>query len=452
MKEKCPPCPDHALCYTRPMNAPREFVADLHIHSRYAYACSKNLTFSNLASAARTKGIDLLATGDFTHPAWLSELEAGLREVDYGTFEHGGINFVAGTEVSCVFKQGGRSRRIHILLFLPSFASVKRLNNELLKRGSKLESDGRPAVKMPAADLTALAMEIDPEAVVIPAHIWTPWYGMFGSKSGFDSLEECFGDMATEVRAVETGLSSDPSMNWGIPELAGRAIVSFSDAHSLPNLGRESTVFMGQPTYAGLRDAIRDNAIAYTVEFHPEEGKYHYDGHRNCGVCRSPQDVGSEGDVACPSCGRPLTLGVLNRVLSLSGRAGDGRNRGPGPDGFIRPDDGRPPFLRLVPLEELLSEALGVGRRSKAVQRVYQELCVELGGELEVLFKAGGADLRQAAGDRVAEAVLRARTGEVSVEPGYDGQYGRVRVWPAERTTGNESIPSDCAGAGQSCR
>ncbi len=412
------------------MFLPERIVADLHIHSRYAYACSKNLTLANLASTAKTKGIHMLATGDFTHPAWLAELEAGLAEIDEGTFEFEGVRFVLGTELSCVYKQGGRSRRLHLLLFLSSIEKVKRFNSDLTQRGVKLEGDGRPSVRMTAIELTSLALDVDPRAIVIPAHIWTPWYGMLGSVSGFDSLEECFGDMSPLVKAVETGLSSDPAMNWGVPGMKGRAIVSFSDAHSLPNLGREATVFQGVATYAGLRSAIEANEVAYTVEFYPEEGKYHLNGHRNCGVSQSPGETVSQVSERCPECGRPMTLGVLHRVQSLSGspevETADGPRDG---DGFVRSEDGRPPFLRLVPLEELLAETLGVGRRTKRVNAVYQRLCDELGGELQVLSSVDEADICAVAGERVAEAVIRARRGMVTIEPGFDGQYGVVRVW-----------------------
>ena len=413
------------------MNSESQFVADLHIHSRYAYACSKSLTLANLAAGARVKGIGLLATGDFTHPAWLAELEAGLSLVDYGTYRHGGVNFVLGTEISCVYRQGGKARRLHLLLFLPSLEAVARFNGELARRGVKLEGDGRPSVGVAATELASLALEADPAAMVIPAHIWTPWYGLLGSVSGFDSLEECFGGLTPLVRAVETGLSSDPAMNWGVPEMAGRAIVSFSDAHSLPNLGRELTIFRGKPTYGGLKAALEGNAIAYTVEFYPEEGKYHYNGHRNCGVRQSPEETAAAGGGRCPVCGRPLTLGVLHRVRSLSAGdavGGDGELVAGG-DGFIRPLDGRPPFLRLVPLEELLAETLGVGRRSKAVGNVYQKLCAELGSELATLAWVGASDLQRVAGEQVAEAVLKARTGRVVADPGFDGRYGTVRVW-----------------------
>ena len=232
------------------------------------------------------------------------------------------------------------------------------------------------------------------------------------------------------VRAVETGLSSDPAMNWGVAELAERAIVSFSDAHSLPNLGRESTVFKGNPTYFGLKEALEQNAIAYTVEFHPEEGKYHHNGHRKCGIRQAPEETARQGDALCPSCGRPLTLGVLGRVTSLAAGDSDASlgELGPGQDGLIRAFDGRPSFMRLVPLEELLAEALGVGRRTKTVGRMHQRLCDELGSELEVLAWSEESDLLQVAGEAVAEAILKARRGQVVVEPGFDGAYGIVRV------------------------
>ena len=409
------------------MNGAGEFVADLHIHSRYAYACSKNLTLQGIAETARIKGIDLLATGDFTHPAWLAELEAGLEEADHGTFHQGGVNFVLGTEVSCVYKQGGKTRRIHLLVYLSSFESAIRFNAGLSNRGAKLEGDGRPTVKMSGAELTAMTLDLDTSAIVIPAHIWTPWYGVLGSVSGFDSLEECFGDSAGHISAVETGLSSDPAMNWAIPELDGRAIVSFSDAHSLPNLGRELTVFRGRPTYSGLREAILRNAITYTVEFYPEEGKYHFNGHRKCGVRQSPDQTLEQGNNSCPECGRAMTLGVLHRVRALSPEVADG-GAYPDEDGLIRHPNGRPPFVRLVPLAELLGETLGVGTRTKSVQSIYRRLCDELGSELEVLKRADEAQLIRVAGEAVAEAVRKARGGQVSVQPGFDGQYGTVRV------------------------
>ena len=412
------------------MSTSGEYVADLHIHSRYAYACSKNLTLPAIAETARLKGIHLLATGDFTHPAWQSELEAGLEEVDYGTYRHGGVNYVLGTEISCVFKQGGRTRRIHLLVYLPSFEAVKRFSAELSHLGAKLESDGRPTVKVSAADLTARVLDLDPDSMIIPAHIWTPWYGILGSVSGFDSLEECFLGVTSAVPAVETGLSSDPAMNWAIPELDNRTIVSFSDAHSLPNLGRESTAFKGQPTYPSLKKAVLHNEIAYTVEFYPEEGKYHFNGHRKCGVSQPPRQTLEQATSHCPECGRPMTLGVLHRVLSLSPHQGDSDDpqRQVDRDGLIRHPGGRPPFMRLVQLTDLLGFALNVGPRTRTVQKVYRMLCEELGSELEVLARADEFALVQVGGEAVAETVLKARRGMVSVNPGFDGQYGTVRV------------------------
>ena len=419
------------------MTSEGEFVADLHLHSRYAYACSNQLTLDNIAATARGKGIELLATGDFTHPGWLAELEERLVPDGDGAFLYGGVRFVLGTEISCVYRQGGRGRRLHVLLFLPSLDSVRRFNAALERGGAKLAGDGRPTVKMSAPELTSLALDIDPLAILIPAHLWTPWYGALGSKSGFDSLEECFRDMAPHIAAVETGLSSDPAMNWAVPGLAGRAIVSFSDAHSLPNLAREATVFRGAPTYSGLKAALAGNRIAYTVEFYPEEGKYHFDGHRNCGVSQSPAETRESGE-ACPVCGRTLTVGVLHRVEALCSP-----NAAPSPDadGFVRSIEGRPPFLRLLPLEELLASVLGVGRKSKRVQMQYAKLCRELGSELNVLVHAGQADLEAVTSETVAQAVLNARTGRVSVEPGFDGQYGRVRVWGLAQSS-NPTFPT----------
>ena len=407
-----------------------KFVADLHIHSRFAYACSKSLSLPNLASAARTKGIDVLATGDFTHPAWLGELERMLTEVEEGTYEFEGTRFVLGTEVSCVYRAAGKSRRLHLLIYLSSLEAVRRFNSELSAKGAKLEGDGRPMLALSAEDTVWVARDTDPKAVVMPAHIWTPWYGMLGSVSGFDSLEECFGGATPLIQGVETGLSSDPAMNWDIPELKGRAIVSFSDAHSLPNLGRELTVFRGEPSFGGFSTAIESNDVAYTVEFYPEEGKYHYNGHRKCEVSQSPQETSAQGDGRCPVCGRPLTLGVLHRTRTLAEGPGDASpvEEGTGPGGLISSTDGRPPFLRLVPLEEVLAEALGVGRRSKRVQNAYSLLCAELGSELEVLSGATAGDIERVAGEEVAKAVLKARAGEVTVVPGYDGQYGTVRL------------------------
>lgn len=405
------------------------YTADLHLHSPFAYACSKNLTLENITARARVKGIDLLATADFTHPRWREELGTNLVSRGDGLHSFNGVSFLLGTEVSCVYFQGGRSRRVHLLVFVPDFATVDRLNQRLAGGGNKLESDGRPTLKMSVRDFTSMALDINPATVIIPAHVWTPWYGVFGTKSGFDSLEECFLDTTPQIHAVETGLSSDPAMIWPIDELTQRTIVSFSDAHSPAKLGRELTVFPGEPSYQGLSEALVNQSVEYTVEFYPEEGKYHYTGHRKCGVRQSPEETRNLGS-SCPVCGRPLTLGVLHRVASAYSRD---HLEPPVPTrndetGFVLSGQGRPPFLRLVPLEELLADALGCGPATKAVRQIYGRLTQELGSEFRVLVSASPDDLERVAGEKIARWILRARVGEVLLEPGFDGVYGKVKV------------------------
>ena len=390
------------------------FIADLHLHSRYAYACSKNLTLVNMAEWAKIKGIDLLSSADFTHPAWLAELEENLASNDDGYFEFGGVKFVLGTEISCVFKQGGRSRRVHLLVFAPSFEAVQGIREMLTSLNSKLNGDGRPTVGASARDLTSRLLDIDEACMVIPAHIWTPWYGMLGSKSGFDALGECFGDMAQYVPAVETGLSSDPEMNLVVPALVGKTIVSFSDAHSLPNIGRELTIFEGSAGYPGVVAGLKNNKVEKTLEFFPEEGKYHLSGHRKCGVSQTPDQTARLGN-RCPECGRPLTLGVAHRVEELSG-AGT-----PPIEEFKRP------YSKLVPLVELVARSMGRGRAAKSVGLAYQRICGELGGEVKVLTQVGYSDLERVGGENLAVAVTKVRNGQVQIVPGFDGQYGVVQ-------------------------
>ena len=401
------------------------YVADLHVHSPYSRGTSPQLTFDNLAHWAGTKGIDLLATGDFTHPTWFAEIADTLQPCEDGLFERNGCKFILGTEINCNAKQGGRSRRVHVLVYAPSIATAERISAALSTRGN-LGGDARPTLHLSARDLLCVVLDIDSRCFVIPAHLWTPWFGLYGSKSGFDSLEECFGDMAGHIHAVETGLSSDPAMNWRVPSLDNVSIVSFSDAHSLPNLGRELTVFPGEPGYDGLRESLMAQRINYTVEFFPQEGKYHYSGHRKCGVRYSPAE-GNKNGPRCPRCGRPLTLGVMQRVEELAGRdvAAWVDDRG-----FTRAENGRPPFKTLVSLRQIISEALGFGPDSKRVRDACLGLTSEFGSELAVLTEAPPSDIARAAGEELAEGVARVRAGAVSIEPGYDGLYGTVRVWP----------------------
>ena len=401
------------------------FVADLHIHSPYAFACSKNLTLDNLAAGARRKGIDLLATGDFTHPIWADSLDSQLTACGDGLYEYGGIRFVPGTEISCVYRQGGRTRRIHVLVLVPTLEVAAALTNRLDRYG-KLASDGRPTVSLCARQLLETALDCSPESLVIPAHAWTPWYGVYGSKAGFDSLDECFGDLAPMVRAVESGLSSDPAMNRAVPELAHRAVVSFSDAHSPGNLGREVTAFSAPLTWDGLATAVDRGGVAYTVEFYPEEGKYHYSGHRKCGVAYGTADLERYGP-ACPVCGRQLTLGVLHRVNEVSGRASVDANH-PDEDGFVRGDEGGPPYARLIPLREIIAAVKGVGINTRTVAREYSFITDAVGSELDALLWASSSDLEAVTDETMARAIMQARIGQVRVTPGFDGQYGSVSL------------------------
>ena len=414
------------------------FVADLHLHSSYAYATSSALTLDNLAAWARLKGIHLLATADFTHPIWFQQLKDSLKEGPDGAYHYGGVNFVMGTEVSCVFKQDGRGRRVHLLVYAPDMATAEALTAEYARYGN-LQADGRPTLSLSARDAVHLTLDTNPYCLVVPAHAWTPWYGIFGSKSGFDSLSDAFGGMVDHVPAIETGLSSDPEMNWRVPDLANKAIVSFSDAHSLPRLGRELTVFRGEPTFQGLHQGLTRNRVEFTVEMYPEEGKYHFDGHRKCGVSWHPDHTLRDGQ-SCPECGRPLTLGVLHRALNLQSVGAEGPAGRPQPDLSTRADSfpanavlsdaNRPPFVRMVPLVDIISAVTGRGPNTKRVQRTYADIISTASSELRALLWANESELIGACGEALASAIVRVRNGDIQVEPGYDGVYGKVSIPP----------------------
>lgn len=410
------------------------YAADLHLHSPFARATSRQLTFDNMAQWARVKGIDLLASADFTHPAWFADTKRTLRPMGNGLYEHNGAQFVIGTEVNCSGAQGGRHRRVHMLMFAPDIPTAERINKALDGKGN-LAADGRPTLHMTPRDLLALLLDIDERIMLIPAHAWTPHFGIYGSKSGFDSLAECFGDLTPHIYAIETGLSSDPAMNWRIPELDGVSIVSFSDAHSLPKMGRELTIIEGELSYEGLRQSLRQQRIAYTVEFFPEEGKYHHSGHRKCGVNMSPRQAAAVNGV-CPVCGRRLTPGVLQRVEELAQRQADIDGDG---IGSARGEGVRPPFKSMVGLQQIVAESIGRGVNTKGVQTQYQRLVAELGSELYILTDAAIADIAAAGGERIAEGVQRVRNGDIVIEPGYDGVFGRVSVWNADAAGGAQS-------------
>ena len=397
------------------------YAADLHVHSPHSRATSRELTLPNLARWARLKGIDLLATGDFTHPTWLAELRENLTETSEGLYAYDGVSFVIGGEVACMAEQGGRKRRVHALIFVPGLDAAERVNAALAKLGD-LASDGRPVLRASPRQLLSLLLEVDERCILIPAHVWTPWFGLYGSKSGFDSLAECFGDDAPRILAVETGLSSDPAMNWRISELDDVAIVSFSDAHSLPRLGRELTVFDGDLSYGGLLESLRTQSIAYTVEFFPEEGKYYHSGHRKCGVRLTPGEAVRHGG-RCPECGRKLTLGVAQRVEELASRPAPAQTR---EAGLVCGQTGRPPFRPLIALQQLIAENVGRGVNTKGVRAEYLRLVCEFGSELALLVHAPVGDVALAAGERLAQSVDNVRRGRVGLEPGYDGVYGRV--------------------------
>ena len=401
------------------------YVADLHTHSPYARGTSRQLSLENLARWADLKGIDLLSSGDFTHVQWFQHTRDVLREAGDGLFELGGTHFILGTEVNCVAEQGGRSRRVHMLVFAPSIPSAERINTALAASGN-LGSDGRPTLHLSPRDLVGTLLDIDSRCLVIPAHLWTPWFGLYGSKSGFDSLEECFGDLAGHIYAVETGLSSDPAMNWRVPSLDGVSLVSFSDAHSLPKLGRELTVLPGEPSYGGLTECLMSQSIICTIEFFPEEGKYHHSGHRKCGVRYSPAEVHRNGR-RCPECGGRLTLGVMQRVEELGGRAVE---TWVDESGLTRADNGRPPFRKMVALRQIVSENLGVGPDTKKVRDTYLDVVSRLGNELSVLTETSPSEIAIVGGERVAEGIARVRSGDITIEPGFDGVFGTVRIWP----------------------
>lgn len=429
-------------------------IADLQIHSRFSRAVSPQMNVPTVAEWAAKKGIGLVATGDWTHPIWLRELKANLEEVGEGIYKPKITNyqfpitneplFLLSTEVSSIYTQGGKGRRIHTLIFVPNFDVVDRINKELSLRGANLLSDGRPIVGLSARTVAEIALGVDERCLVIPAHAWTPHFSLYGSLSGFDSIEECFGDLAPQVFAIETGLSSDPAMNWRIAELSGRRIVSFSDAHSPQKLGREATVFeinsqRLEVSYELIRQAITgltSNSqppmaeIAYTIEFYPEEGKYHYTGHRNCKIVYSPNETRKMG-TTCPVCGRSLTVGVMSRVEHLASLDVETKSE---VDKYgvrwIRDKEGkRNSYVMLVPLMEILAEALSSSAGSQKVLGVYDQLTASFGGEFNVLLETPVEEIKKVGGEKVAEGISKVRSGDIVIEPGYDGVFGTVKIW-----------------------
>ncbi|MGH3751147.1 MAG: UvrD-helicase domain-containing protein [Pseudonocardiaceae bacterium] len=409
------------------------FHADLHIHSKYSRACSKDCDLEHLSWWARRKGITLVGTGDFTHPAWFEHLRENLGSAEPGLFRlredldrditrrlppsvaAADVRFMLSVEISTIYKRGELTRKVHHLVYVPDFDAAAEFNRRLGRIGN-LGSDGRPILGLDSRDLLEITLECGDGAYLVPAHVWTPWFAVLGSKSGFDAIEDCYADLADHIFALETGLSSDPLMNWRISGLDRYRLVSNSDAHSPPMLGREATVFDTDLDYFAIRRALETGiGHAGSVEFFPEEGKYHVDGHRKCGVRMEPQETREHGGT-CPECGKPLTVGVLSRVEELADR----------PEG-IRPD-GAADFRSLVPLPEIMSEILGAGPKSKKVLGQIDKLTAALGPELVILQDVPLDDI-EAHSPLLAEAVARLRRGAVTREAGYDGEYGVIRLF-----------------------
>lgn len=402
-------------------------ILDAHIHSRYSRACSQNLTLPNIGSAGIIKGVDIIATGDFTHPQWFLHIKKELAETASGSGLYHlksdpekRIKFILSSEVALIYKDGDKVRKIHLVVHAPNLEAAERLNDRLSRRFN-LRSDGRPILGISAPDFVRECLAVDDRFLVYPAHIWTPWFAVFGSKSGFDSMEECFKEETKNIYAYETGLSSDPAMNWRLSGLDKLTVLSSSDAHSLANIGREATVLeLSEPTYEEIYQAIkiRDlKKIKYTIEFYPEEGMYHFDGHRDCHFSCSPQESRKNLGI-CPVCHKPLTLGVAYRVDELADRK----------PGFI--PEAVTGYRKLVGLDKIIAEAFGVkSRQSKKVQNEYRRLVREFKNEFHILLESDLKELLKSTDPLIVEGIKRVREGRLSVSPGFDGEYGVVSIF-----------------------
>ena len=395
-----------------------EFIADFHIHSKYSRATSRNMDIRHLAEWAKLKGITLMGTGDFTHHLWLEELKHTLEDCANGLFKHLGIYFMLTAEVSSIYSKNGRTYRIHNLIFSPSFKSVDKINERLSRIGN-LASDGRPILGLDAAELARIVFDIDENCMIVPGHIWTPWFSVFGSMSGFDKIEDCFEKQTDKIFALETGLSSDPAMNWRLSALDRFTLISNSDSHSPQKIGREANVFNCELDYKTIREVLKTKdkeRFLYTIEFFPEEGKYHYDGHRLCGIRWSPQETKAHNG-KCSKCGKPVTVGVVNRVEKLADR----------PPGF-KPDNSIP-FKNLIPFSEIIAEAKGVGKASINVERDYRVYLAKFGTEFNILLKASKDELLKSLPPKVVDGILRVRAGKVNINAGFDGEYGIISIF-----------------------
>lgn len=406
------------------------FIADLHIHSRYSRATSPDMSVENLWKWSQLKGIDVIGTGDFTHPKWFLELKDKLEVTSNNLFKlkdnyskhyipescRSEVFFMLTTEISCIYSKNGRIRKIHNLVFIPDFNVASKINAALSKIGN-LSADGRPILGLDAKELLKIIRDISDEAMLVPAHAWTPHFSIFGSSSGFDSFEECFEELTPYVYSIETGLSSDPPMNWRLSHLDHITLISNSDAHSPAKLGREATIFDTDISYMAIINAIKNKrGFLGTIEFFPQEGKYHYDGHRTCGIRLSPKETINH-NYLCPVCGKKVTIGVMHRVEKLADRE----------DGF-RPE-GSPPYYSIIPLPEIIAETLKVGVNSKAVVNEYFKLIEKLGNEFRILINASVDEIESAGSPLLSKAISRMRAGNVHIEPGFDGEYGKITIF-----------------------
>ena len=408
------------------------FIADLHIHSKYSRATSKDMSPEAIWKWAQIKGIGVVGTGDFTHPGWLKELSEKIEPSGNGLFklkkeyESNGVpescksevSFILSAEISCIYRKNDRTRKVHSLILVPDFSDAARINLALSRIGN-LKADGRPILGLDALELLKTVMDLCPSAVFIPAHAWTPHFSVFGAVSGFDSLEECFEDYTPYINAIETGLSSDPAMNWRLSALDNITLISNSDAHSPSKMGREANIFDAEKSFSAIANSMRTReGFLGTIEFFPEEGKYHYDGHRACAISLSPEETIRQGYL-CPKCGKRVTVGVLHRVEKLADR----------PQGY-KPES-TPPYYSLIPLVEVLAESIGVGVASKKVDMEFQRLIQVLGNEFTILMDAPIHGIEQASSPLIGEAISRVRSGRIHVAPGYDGEYGKIKIFDA---------------------
>jgi len=412
------------------------FFADFHLHSKYSRATSVEMDLEHLDFWARVKGIGVISTGDFTHPVWFRELSRKLEPAEAGLFmlkkkhqkkelpkipyilpDKENPRFILTTELSAIYSQNGKVYRIHHVIFAPSLQAAEKINRDLGGEFN-LKSDGRPILGLNSKDLVKRILDISQESIIVPAHIWTPWFSLFGSRSGFDSTEECYGEHAKEIYAAETGLSSDPAMNWRIKALDRVTLISNSDAHSPRKIGREANALNCKMSYNEIKQILKTkdkNKFLFTIEFFPEEGKYHYDGHSVCKFSCAPQKAKAKNNL-CPVCKRPLTIGVLHRVDDLADQEPNFK-----PQNSI-------PFRNLIPLEEIIADVLGFTVQAQAVQKKYFELIRACGNELEILLNVPAKTLAAATTAEIALAIINMRQGKVEIKPGYDGVYGIIKV------------------------